>query len=76
MNAIAKNDAALADSAHAAERAQIIANIETAEDLRSNALISALRMTVTLGATSKEEVAASWSGTRRSRLSARKPRST
>jgi hypothetical protein len=60
MNAIAKNDAALADSAHAAERAQIIANIETAEDLRSNALISALRMTVTLGATSKEEVAASW----------------
>lgn len=58
--AIVVEDAKLAAQRHVSERAQIIGAIETAEDLRSNALLFALKMTITLGATSKDEVAKYW----------------
>lgn len=55
-----KGDAALADSNNAAQRAGIIGAIELADGNMAQALLLALKMTVTLGATSKDEVAANW----------------
>lgn len=53
-----KPDAKLADVAHAKERALILDGIDAAEGLLGEALVEGLRMTVKLGQTSKDEVAA------------------
>lgn len=54
--ATVKADAKLAAERHTAERAEILRNIDTAEDLLGSALIEGLRMTVLYGATSADEV--------------------
>lgn len=51
-----KGDKEQAANAHAAERAAILENIDTAEDLLGTALIEGLRMTVQFGPTSAIEV--------------------
>lgn len=52
-----KGDAELADTRHAAERAELLRNLDTAEDLLVSGLVCAISMTVTLGRTSPAEVA-------------------
>ena len=52
-----KGDAALADNAHAADRAKVLDAIDTAEDLLGTALVAGLQMTVQFGRTSTDEVA-------------------
>lgn len=54
------DDTQLADSHNAEQRASIIGAIQLADGNLSQAMLLALKMTVTLGATSKEEVAANW----------------
>lgn len=53
----AKGDKAIADNAHAADRAKVLDAIDTAEDLLGTALVEGLRMTVRYGRTSAAEVA-------------------
>lgn len=55
-----KGDASLADDHNAAQRASIINAIELADGNMSQALLLALKMTVSLGATSKAEVEGAW----------------
>lgn len=55
-----QNDSQLADDTNASQRAGIIGAIELADGNMSQALLLALKMTVTLGATSKAEVEANW----------------
>jgi hypothetical protein len=52
-----QGDAALADERHASERCLILDGIDEADKLAGDALIEGLRMTVTLGKTSTDEVA-------------------
>lgn len=49
-------DTKAADLRHAAERATLLQNLDTAEDMLQGGLVAAIRMTVTLGRTSAEEV--------------------
>lgn len=54
-------DNQLAEQRNAEQRAQVLRNIDTADDLMGTALVEAVKMTVTLGATSKDEVRENWS---------------
>jgi len=49
-------DSKLADQRHAQERAEILSNINTADDLANTSLVAGIAMTVTLGLTSADEV--------------------
>jgi len=51
-----KGDKAQANDAHAAQRAETLGAIDTAEDLQQTALVAGLKMTVLHGATSEAEV--------------------
>lgn len=53
-------DSKLAETRNAEQRAQVLRNLETADDLMGTALVEAVKMTVTLGATSKDEVREHW----------------
>ncbi|MCJ5943608.1 hypothetical protein LPK64_29105 [Klebsiella pneumoniae] len=53
-------DSKLAETRNAEQRAQVLRNIDTADDLMGTALVEAVKMTVTLGATSKDEVREHW----------------
>lgn len=53
-------DSKLADTRNAAQRADLLKNLDTAEDLLQGGLVAAITMTVTLGRTSAEEVAANY----------------